>query len=118
MLLAPLSREAGGLGLCTTSGVSGGGAVFTKRSDPDCAKILAMCAAGKERLEQIKRFDMPGFRPPEPYVREMQRYGILPQDLAGDRPIDTYATDRAYWRSFEQRFSLTHPAYAENPPEK
>ena len=42
---------------------------------------------------------MPGFRPTSSYVREMTRYGILPNDLAEDAPIDVYATDRAYWRS-------------------
>jgi len=29
----------------------------------------------------------------------MKFYGILPDDLAPDAPIDPYATDRAYWRS-------------------
>jgi len=39
--------------------------------------------------------------PSSQYVREMKRYGILPGDLdpAAD-PIDVYATDEAYWRSF------------------
>ncbi len=40
-------------------------------------------------------------RPSPLYVREMQRYGILPPDFdpAGD-PFDPYATDEAYWRMF------------------
>jgi len=42
---------------------------------------------------------MPGFRPTPGYVREMKRYGILPNDLPEGAPIDVYATDRAYWRS-------------------
>jgi hypothetical protein len=52
-----------------------------------------------DRLNEIKRFDMPGFRPPRPYVREMKRYGVLPVELPEDTVIDVYATDRAYWRS-------------------
>ena len=50
---------------------------------------------------------MPGFRPNEHYVREMKRYGILREssDPAGD-PIDVYATDRAYWRSFWLQLTL------------
>ena len=46
---------------------------------------------------------MPGFRPNEHYIREMQRFGILPADLKPDAPIDVYAVDRAYWDSFDYR---------------
>ena len=35
-----------------------------------------------------------------PLVREMKRFGILPEDLGAEDPIDVYATDQAYWRSF------------------
>jgi hypothetical protein len=44
---------------------------------------------------------MPGFRPNEHYIREMKRYGVLPAsyDPARD-PVDPYATDCDYWRSF------------------
>ncbi|MEI6277777.1 MAG: hypothetical protein WCQ16_00170 [Verrucomicrobiae bacterium] len=47
------------------------------------------------------RFDMPGFKPPAEYVREMKRYGLLPEtfDLAKD-PINVYEMDRKYWDSF------------------
>ncbi len=44
------------------------------------------------------RWDTPGFTPPPEYVREMKRYGVIPESL--DRlkdPIDFYATDRRYW---------------------
>ena len=43
---------------------------------------------------------MPGFRPNEHYLREMQRFGILPRDLKPTDPVDPYATDRAYWKTF------------------
>jgi hypothetical protein len=59
-----------------------------------------MIIAGKERLETIKRFDMPGYRPPTPYLREMVRYGILKGHPPSDEPVDAYALDRAYWQSF------------------
>ena len=62
-----------------------------------------MAAAGKENLDRIKRFDMPGFRPRRGYVREMKRYGILPADTPLDAAIDVYATDQAYWRSLWYR---------------
>jgi hypothetical protein len=45
-----------------------------------------------------------GFRPTAHYVREMKRYGILPESFdLGKEPIDCYAVDRAYWRSFWHR---------------
>jgi hypothetical protein len=37
-------------------------------------------AAG-EKLDEIKRFDMPEFVPNEHYIREMQRYGVLPDSF-------------------------------------
>jgi hypothetical protein len=54
---------------------------------------------------KANRFDAAsGFRPNEHYVREMKRYGILPDtfDPAKD-PIDCYSVDQAYWRSFWHR---------------
>ncbi len=115
ILLAPLSSQAGGYGLCKHSGEDGeptqDAPVFADTNDPDYQKILALCVAGKKHLDEIKRFDMPDFRPRAAYVREMKRYGILPKDPAGgghdqgrrrqpaDAQIDVYATDRAYWRS-------------------
>lgn len=99
ILLGPLAKEAGGLELCREGKSSDEAArVFGDTSDPDYQKILAMCRDGHDRLESIKRFDMPGFQPAESYVREMQRFGILSQD-AGGKPIDVYETDRRYWQS-------------------
>ena len=103
VLLGPLAIEAGGYGLCTQrDGRPSAGkpvTVFADTDDPDYQKILAMCRKGKRHLEEIKRFDMPGFQPTAGYVREMVRFGILPEDMAKNVPIDVYATDRAYWRS-------------------
>jgi len=103
MLLAPLAEAAGGYGKCQISDPNDPAAglqpVFANAQDEDYQKILAMCRAGAEHLEQIKRFDMPGFIPPVPYVREMKRYGILPADFAEGAAVDFYATDRKYWRS-------------------
>lgn len=103
ILLAPLARSAGGLGLCRHRGRAADGdlvvPVFADTTDADYQRILALCRAGKRYLETIKRFDMPGFRPTDSYVREMKRYGILPASVGENTPIDVYATDRAYWRS-------------------
>jgi hypothetical protein len=62
--------------------------------------ILASIQETKRHLESIRRFSMPGFRPEPEYVREMQRYGILPSDLSADESINVYETDRGYWQSF------------------
>jgi len=94
LLRAPLAREAGGMGLCTEI-------VFENTDDPLYRALLASIRDAHARLEEGKRFDMPGFRPNEHYVREMQRFGFLPSDLKPDEPIDVYAVDRAYWDSFE-----------------
>jgi hypothetical protein len=74
--------------------------VFKNTHDPDYQKLLAAITETKQHLDTIKRFDMPGFRPPAPYIRELKRYGILPADQPDDAPIDCYKTDRAYWDSF------------------
>jgi hypothetical protein len=100
MLLAPLAKAAGGYGSCQEKAADGQiRAVFADANDADYRAILAMCQAGKRRLEEIKRFDMPGFRPPEPYLREMARYGVLKAIPAPGLPVDTYALDRAYWEA-------------------
>ena len=53
---------------------------------------------GKDVLEKVKRFDMKGFRPPKPYIRELKRYGVLPGSFDDEKdPIDPYETDRLYW---------------------
>ncbi len=96
LVRAPLAQAAGGLGWCSKP-------VFTSVDDADYRAILARIEAAAALHRQEKRFDMPGFRPNVYYVRMMQRYGILPADLAPDAPIDVYATDEAYWRSFWYR---------------
>jgi len=96
LLRAPLSSDAGGLGLCSPT-------VFANTKDADYKKILAHIVAASETHRKEKRFDMPGFRPNIYYIRMMQRYGILPKDLAPDAPVDCYATDRTYWQSLWYR---------------
>jgi len=100
ILLAPLAKQAGGFDVCRAEGGDPEApAIFADTSDPDYRKILAMCVAGKERLAELRRFDMPGFRPPGPYLREMKRYGILSEIPGENAKIDPYALDREYWQS-------------------
>ena len=105
VLLAPLARSAGGWGCCRPRKAAGAkpatrpAAVFADTRDPDYQTILADIRATQKALDEVKRFDMPGFRPSPHYVREMKRYGILPDDFDVADPIDVYATDERYWRS-------------------
>jgi hypothetical protein len=101
LLLAPLAADAGGWGIC---GQENAGrivqAVFASAVDPDYRELLAGIESSKVELERIKRFDMPGFRPNEHYIREMKRYGILASDFDPDTDsLDVYQVDRAYWQS-------------------
>lgn len=98
MLLAPLAKTAGGYGSCQEKTADGSmRAVFTDASDADYRAILSLCQAGKRRLDEIKRFDMPGFRPPEPYLREMARYGVLQAIPPAGQAVDAYLLDEKYW---------------------
>ncbi|MBI4904781.1 MAG: hypothetical protein HY820_14165 [Acidobacteria bacterium] len=92
LLLAPLSREAGGYGLCQST-------VFTSTQDPDYRNILAYIQEAGQHLNRIKRFDMPDFIPRVDWTREMKRYGILPPSHDATRPVDYYAVERKYWES-------------------
>ncbi len=96
MLLAPLAKSAGGLELCE-------GPVFKDKEDPLYRQILGAVQNAHERLAEGKRFDMPGFRPNEHYIREMQRFGFIPKDLKPGDLVDPYKVDRAYWDSFYWR---------------
>ena len=102
LLLAPLPKKAGGLGLCrATKDSEEELAVFESTNDPDYRAIHAHITVGKNYLEnELTRFDMTQFRPRPEYYREMRRYGLLPPefDPAKDQ-TDVYELDRKYWES-------------------
>ena len=96
-LRAPLAKGAGGLGLCSES-------VYKSTDDPGYQTMLRMIEAGRNKLNEVKRFDMRGFRPTPEYFREMKRYGVLPADFNEEKdPIDVYQTDRCYWNLFDYK---------------
>jgi hypothetical protein len=102
ILLAPLATEAGGYGWCRTSHASDAPAarVFGSRNDRDYQAILQAICAAQARQQQAGRFDLPGFRPNEHYVRWMQRFGVLASDFdPAHDPVDVYRLDQSYWRS-------------------
>lgn len=98
MLLAPLAKEAGGWGLCKAQTTRG--TPFASKADAGYKSILAMIVAGKEFIERDStRFDMANFRPRADWVREMKRYGVLPQCVKPEEVTDVYAVEQDYWRS-------------------
>jgi len=100
MLLAPLAEAGGGWGLCRDPKSRDKVVVFKDVRDPDYQALLDWCEAGKARLEQVKRFDMPDFTPRRDWVREMKRYGILPPEQPElNAKVDVYAVERKYWES-------------------
>ncbi|NQT85818.1 hypothetical protein HQ560_03580, partial [bacterium] len=94
LVRAMLAKEAGGLALK-------GKVMFKSTKDPLYQTLLLRLKEAQQRMLAGGRFDLPGFRPNPHYIREMQRYGILPKDLKPDVPLDPYAVDRKYFTSFD-----------------
>ena len=112
-LMAPLAKAAGGyaavalpqaqpvpLDLTRAPKPIAHPVIFTSTQDHDYQAILAQIRAAGSRLEEIKRFDMPGFQPRYEYLREMKRFGVLAADFDVLNPpkVDAYQLDRKYWR--------------------
>jgi len=92
LILAPLAKTAGGHATC--------GDIFATTTDPDYQALLRGIEEAANYLRAITRFDMPGFRPPPEYLRELRRYGIVPAASASGEPFNVYELDRRYWASF------------------
>ncbi|MCL2120183.1 MAG: hypothetical protein FWH27_17345, partial [Planctomycetaceae bacterium] len=92
VLLAPLAKSAGGYESC-------GRALFESTDDPGYQTVLTAIERTKRHLDEIKRFDMPGFIPRPAYVREMKKYNIIPKDTDPNQVFDTYQLDQDFWRS-------------------
>jgi hypothetical protein len=92
LLLAPLKKSAGGYESC-------GSAILTGKDDPRYQTILAGIERAKQHLDEIKRFDMPGFVPRPQYIREMKKFGILPKAHDPATVVDMYELEQNYWRS-------------------
>jgi hypothetical protein len=113
MLLAPLAKEAGGWGLCRAAKSEAGPPVFAYKSDAGYQAILAMVVAGKDFLEHTStRFDMAHFRPRPDWVREMKRYGVLPECVKPEEVTDAYAIEQGYWKSLWHQPSASGSARA------
>ncbi len=89
LLLAPLAKADGGWERC------GAAPVFAGRDDPDLRSLLAAIESGRRLLIEAGNFGFAGFRSNPQYLREMRRYGALPE--RGDA-ADVFALDQRYWR--------------------
>ena len=99
ILMAPLAKTAGGYAVNTEKMKHPHPVVFKDTSDADYQAILKMVDAGKKKLDEVKRFDMSGFKPRKEYIREMKRYGVLPANFNIDKDdVDIYKLDEWYWR--------------------
>jgi Hydrazine synthase alpha subunit middle domain/WD40-like Beta Propeller Repeat len=106
LLLAPLAKQAGGTGTCRERSATAGSAppVFADTRDPDYRVMLAPIEAAAAELARNKRYDMPGFRPRIEYVRQLQRFGILPESFDAQWDLlDGFQADEAYYRSLWHR---------------
>jgi len=103
VLLAPLSKRAGGYGLCKHNSETEeqkGPPCFADTTDPDYQATLAFLRTASAALCRTRRFDMSEFRPAHEYIRAMKTYGILTKDFDPEEdPTDVYRVDQAYWRS-------------------
>ena len=117
LVLAPLAKKAGGHGTCRPPDTPAGeGAVFADVADADYKALLGMCRTGKRKLDEVKRFSMPGFRPRPEWVREMKTYGVLPESFDPDRDrIDVYAVERDYWSSLYHQAPIPSPTAPPRP---
>ena len=100
---APLAVESGGLGVCRDVRPDGSEVpIFESTDDPDYQTILAGVQRARDYiLNESNRWTMKPFVANPAYIREMKRYGVLPDDFDEKTPIDPYELDRKYWEKFD-----------------
>ncbi len=101
VLVAPLSKEAGGLGLCKGKDKPESPVPYTSKDDPDYKKSLEIIQQLQAQFQQTNRFFMEDFVPNPNYLREMKRYDVLPGDFEFSREMDfdPYEVDDKYFHS-------------------
>ncbi|MBN2314383.1 MAG: hypothetical protein JXM79_10665 [Sedimentisphaerales bacterium] len=93
VLLAPLSKDAGGWGTCPN--------VFASKNDPDYHKMSAAVAVWQSEWQKSHAFGSPTFQVNSQYIREMARFGILPKNTPA-KDVNPYETDQLYWAMFHR----------------
>ncbi len=91
VLMAPLTKAAGGWGAC--------GDIFKSKDDPDYKALAQAAKNWQSEWLKARRFGAPNFQVNRQYIREMVRFGILPEGATPEE-VDAYETDRKYWQIF------------------
>ena len=125
LLRAPLAKEAGGLGWCQQTAAVSKAAwqykpgtpamVFASKDDPDYQKLLASIRAGSDYFNKnIRRFDMPGYRPNHWLEVMLRNWGVIPKeyDLAkegwdAEKIDDLYFDHAIYPNTKDEVHALT-----------
>ena len=94
VLLAPLAKEAGGWEACPN--------VFRSKDDTDYKIMLTAAANWQAEWQKSHAFGSPTFQVNHQYIREMVRFGILPENTLAQN-VDPYETDRRYWEMFDYK---------------
>jgi hypothetical protein len=105
VLLAPLAKEAGGWEACPD--------IFKSKDDPDYKKILAGLKNWQAEWQKSHAFGSPTFQVNHQYIREMVRFGILPENTRAE-DVDPYQTDRRYWDMFHYKPEMDENRMAKN----
>ncbi|MFP4379422.1 MAG: hypothetical protein ACLFUS_02880 [Candidatus Sumerlaeia bacterium] len=116
MLLAPLSKEAGGYGLCEErpsrtkykrrpkdfKTEAPPANVFASKDDPDYQALLKQFQEMSAHLKAQKTFPhAENWRPVGDYIRAMKLYGVLPEDYDyAKNPVDPFRIDEGYYEIF------------------
>jgi cytochrome c553 len=102
LLLAPLTKEAGGLGLCMRK-IEGSrekepAKVFASKGDPKYEELRKFTLEVVDRYDDRKRWFQEGYVPRDFYIREMKRFGALPEDFDPETDeMDPWETDKRYF---------------------
>ncbi len=91
VLMAPLAQAAGGWGTCPD--------VFASREDPDYRAMSAAAVDWQQAWQKNRAFGSPTFQVNHQYLREMIRFGVLPENTRPET-VDPYETDQRYWELF------------------
>ncbi len=107
ILLAPLAKSAGGLELCGKDKKSPAdapdGPVFKSTEDSAYKVLRGFVDVIKEQYGQPRWFEQE-FRPKSWYIREMKRFGALPDDFDPEKnKVDWHRVDRDYFRNIYRK---------------
>jgi hypothetical protein len=115
MLLAPLSKDAGGYGLCRKRDASSKfrrapknppeappANVFTSKDDPDYQALLGELQKASGFLHEKRYFKYAEqWRPIDSVLNQMVYYGVLPEGYQWDpETFDPWAIDQRYYELF------------------